>query len=82
MTNPEYEASVRQYIDHDFVSSIIERYELCSVRLHGPGVLSRVARMFALIRSRSSAVVASGEGCRLLCVYFSNSYALLKEREA
>lgn len=34
------------------------------VMIYCPGVLSRATLMLALMRSRSSAVVARGEGCR------------------
>ena len=35
--------------------------------IYCPGVRSLATLMFALILSSSSAVVASGEGCRFLC---------------
>lgn len=40
----------------------------CTMGIYCPGVLSLTTLMFALTRSKSSAVVARGEGCRLLCL--------------
>jgi hypothetical protein len=51
---------------------------LSSKQSYCPGVLSRATLMFALIRSKSSAVVARGDGCRFLYMTGQNNSGLVR----